>query len=33
MRKEFEARFQELDACSVGETAACLKLPKAGIQQ
>lgn len=27
LRKGFEARFQELDGCSVGETAACLKLP------
>lgn len=30
MRKEFEARFQELDGCSAGETAACLKLPETG---
>ena len=32
VRKEFEARFQELDRCSAGETAACLKLPHAGSQ-
>lgn len=26
MRRQFEQRFRELDGCSVGETAACLKL-------
>lgn len=30
MRKQFEARFLELDDCSSGETAACLKLPGTG---
>ena len=33
VRKQFEERFLQLDACGVGETAACLQLPKAGIQQ
>jgi uncharacterized protein YecT (DUF1311 family) len=33
VRKQFEERFLELDGCGAGETAACLKLPKAGIQQ
>jgi hypothetical protein len=33
VRKEFEARFQELDRCSVGETAACLQLPLQPAEQ
>lgn len=33
LRKEFESRFQELDGCSVGETAACLKLPSGNAEQ
>jgi len=33
MRRQFEQRFRELDSCSVGETAACLKLPSAAHDQ
>jgi uncharacterized protein YecT (DUF1311 family) len=33
MRRQFEQRFRELDSCSVGETAACLKLPSADHEQ